>query len=129
QFRADGSDGVISDPAGDDRLEVGEIRTDVEGEAVGSDPAGRNPDSDRRELSVVDPDAGEALDAASLYSQIEKSEDQDLLEIAEIPVEVASLHWKLQDGVADQLARSVVGDIATAPDAVDLDPATGKLGW
>ena len=65
---AEGGDALVGNAAGDDQIEVAEVGAHVEREAVARDPAA-DPDADRRELLVADPDPGQARDPAGLDAE------------------------------------------------------------
>jgi hypothetical protein len=74
------------------------------------------------------PDAGASGDALRGDTEVGAGADEgffeeaDVLDGSEARVEAA----QIEDGVADELSGSVVGDVASAIDLVDLDAAAGQ---
>ena len=75
------------------------------------------------------PDAGERADAAGLHTEFGAEVDERLLHKAdEVDGADASAAWitqaaQVEDGIADELAGAVVGDVATTIDFVEGDAA------
>ena len=129
---------AVGDAAGDDPLEVAQVGGDVEREAVRGD-ALRDVDADGGDLLLRDaaagdgPDAGELADALREHAEVAAGADEDLFEQADevdraevralLAGEVAA---QIEDGVADELAGAVVGDVAAAVDLVELDAALAE---
>ena len=117
---------AVGDATGNDEVEVAEVGGDVEGEAVGSYPAA-DVDADGGEFFLWDiarrmnPDAGFAWDAIRGDAEIAGGADHGLFERADVPVDVAADGIEIEDGVADDLAGAVVGDIAAAVGFAELD--------
>ena len=110
--------------AGDDPREVGEVGRHVEGEAVGGDPA-REMDADRGDLLLPRPDADELLALPRLGGDavVGQGADQHLLEVADVAPDVPPVGAEVDDRIADELPRAVVGDLAAAIALGDLDAA------
>ena len=87
----------------------------------------RNPsgdaDANRRQLVAADPDAGESVDAPGVDAIVARGTNQHVFEVADVAVNVAAIRPEIHDGVPDDLAGSVVGDIAAASGLVHLDAA------
>ena len=125
--------GAVGDAAGDDPVEVAEVCGDVEGEAVRGDAAG-DVDADGREFFLGDaaardgPDAGATFDALRGDAEVVGGADEDVFKEADV-VDRAEMGAALagevaaevEDGIADELAGAVVGDVAAAVDLVDFD--------
>lgn len=141
-FFLEAGDGVVGDAAGDDEAEVGEVGGEVEGKSVRGDAAG-NVDADGgdfacgrvgRDLWVGEaaPDASQAGDAAGGDAMEGAEADEsffheaDKVDGAEAAAVGVGQGAEVEDGVADELAGAVVGDIATAVDFVDSDAAEGE---
>src|SRR5690349_22044272 len=115
-------DAAVRDPAWNDEAEVIEIGRGVECEAVAGDPP-RDPDADRREFLVSDPDAGQSVDARRLDAVVCRGSNQDFLEIANVAVHVLPVWLQIEDGIADDLSGTVIRDVAAAARLVNLDAA------
>ena len=131
-------DRAVGDAAGDDPVEVAEVGGDVEREAVRGDGL-RDMDADGGDLLFANaaagqgPDAGEFADALRGHAEVFAGEDEGLfhqadeVDGAEVRAAFAGqVAAEIEDGVADELAGAVVGDVAAAVDLVDLDAAAGK---
>jgi hypothetical protein len=102
--------------------------------------AARDVDADGADLlfsdfacnSAVGPDAGAALDPAGKDSVAGAEADQGFFHAADVVdwAEAASVGIgqaaQVEDGVADELAGAVVGDVAAAVDLVDADAFAGE---
>jgi hypothetical protein len=129
---------TVVDAAGDDPFEVAEVGGDVERESVGGDALG-DVDADGRDLLLADtasgdgPDAGELADALGHDAEVAAGADQSLFEETDV-VDGAKV-WaffagkiaaEIEDGVADELAGAVIGDVAAAIDLVHLHSTLGE---
>ena len=137
-FELQAGDLAVGDAAGDDPVEVAEIRRDVECEAVRGD-ALRDVDADGSDLFLKDaapgegPDTGALADALGHDAEVAAGADKNLFEQTNVvdrtevraflAGEVAA---EVDDGIADELARAVVGDVSTAIDFVEFDSALGE---
>jgi hypothetical protein len=116
---------AIGDAARDDQAEAVKIGCHVKRESMAGDPS-RNPDANRRELLTADPYAGESLDAVSRDPVVGSRPDKDFLEIADVLVNVAAIWFQVDNRVADNLSRTMVGNVAAAPGLMHLDAARSK---
>src|SRR5450759_2053366 len=112
----------ILDAAGDDPVECGKVRRDVEREAVlGRLAAHTDADGDNLALRPVtrrrEPDTRTALYAQGRQAVVGDGTDERLLQAAYVVDHVHPIR-KRHDGVADELSGAVPGDLA-AP--VDVD--------
>src|SRR5262245_38642089 len=83
-------DAPVSNPARHDQTERLEVGGHVQRKAVAGNPPS-DPDADRGELVRPDPDAGQAVDAAGLDTEIVRRSDEDLFEVAHVAVHVAPI--------------------------------------
>src|SRR5690242_17613901 len=83
-------DPAIRDAAGDDQREIVEVGIHVEREPVAGYPAG-DADADGRQLLATDPDAGQALHALGRNPVVARRANEDLFEIADVAMDVASI--------------------------------------
>ena len=113
-------DAFIGDAARHDHLEVPQVRLDVQGEAVAGHPA-RDAHADGGDLFVADPHAGKPLDAPARNPILGDRTDQHLFDVAHVAVHVTAIRLEVDDRVADQLARPVIGHVAAAPCLMDFD--------
>src|SRR5882757_3714807 len=117
---------AVGDAAGNDQVEVAEVGGDVEGEAVGGDPAA-DVDADGGEFFFGDaarrlhPDAGFAGDAVGGDAEIGGGADHGFFERADVPVNVAADGIEIKNWIADDLAGAVVGDVAAAVGFAEFD--------
>jgi hypothetical protein len=102
---------------GVDVVEVGEVHIDIQGEAVPGDPTAAG-HSDGDHLLALHPDSG--VSRIGLAKDVVASQDTgtDRLKAAHPSMEIMPLRWKLADGVAHDLARSMEGHI---PSTLDLE--------
>lgn len=141
--------GAVGDAAWIDQLEVAQVSCDVESEAVGCDAAGDvDPDGTDlasrrgqtlgrggRRVEGAAPDSSEARDAARAHAinaaesderffhfsnEIDGAESASIFEVAE--------GAQVEDGIADELARAMVRNIAAAIDRMDGDAALCEQG-
>src|SRR3954470_10912969 len=109
---------AVGDSTGHDQPESRQVGAHVQGEAMARHPA-RNPDPDCGELVFATrgtgPDAGQALDPSRGDAEGGDGTDQDVLEVADIAMDIAAIRLEIDDGVADELPRPVVGDVPAAP--------------
>jgi hypothetical protein len=98
---------------------------DVDGEAVHRNPF---PDShaDGGELTISHPDASEPGAATGLDSEVVAGVDQGIFEFPQVFVEILTAWAEVEDGVADELARAMVGGL---PAAVSFVKSVWKGGW
>ena len=82
----------------------------------------RDLDPDGSDLSVAQPDARIALQPSGKDFKIGQHVDQAPLEVAQVPADVG-LRSEIEDRIADQLARAVIGDITAAVDVEAGDTA------
>ena len=70
---------------------------------------------------LSDPDAVAIGNARGGDFEISCRADHDFLELLDVPADVAAMLGKIKDGVADDLAGAVIGDVATAVGFVEGD--------
>ena len=137
-FEFERGDAAVGYAAGNDPGEVTEVGGDVEREAVGGD-ALCNMDADGGDLlflhgaAGVGPDAGAFADALGGHAEVLAGEDEGLLQEADevdgtemraaFAGEIAA---EVEDGITDELAGAVIGDVTAAVDLVDLDAFAGE---
>ena len=130
-------DGAVCDAAGDDQAKIAQIGGDVPGKSVGGDGL-RDVDADGCDFFLGDAAAGEcpysglAGDALGQHAILGAGADQgffqpaDIFDGAEVGTFLAGkFSAQIEDWIADDLARTVIGDVAAAIDFVDLDAAAG----
>ena len=74
-------------------------------------PAG-NPDADGGKLALPDPHTGQARYAFRLDLVVSRDADQNVLEIANVAVHVATVGLEIEDWVAHELAGPVISHLA-----------------
>jgi len=122
----EGSGFAVGYAAGNDEVEVAEVGGNVVGEAVGGDPAA-DVYADGGEFFFgniarrLDPNAGFAGDAVGGDAEIGGGPDHGLFEGADVPVNVAADGIEIENGVADDLAGAVIGDVAATVGFAELD--------
>src|SRR5690606_1439537 len=77
-------------------------------------------------LASAGPYSREAGAAFALEPVSRAGDYERLLHLSQIPVQVLAMLLQVHDGVADQLAGPVEGDVAAALDFVQLDSSCGK---
>lgn len=104
-----------------------EVGGDVDGEAVHRDPLA-DADAHRGEFGggVVgtNPDAGRGGVSLGVDAKVSGGLDDGLFEKAHVGVEAEVQAIEVEDGIADELARAVVGDIAAAVGFFEGDAVT-----
>src|SRR5262245_39638159 len=94
----------VGDAARNDEAEVIELSCDIERESVAGDPA-RNPDADRCEFLIPDPDACQPVHALRGQAVVRRSPNEDLFQVPDIAMDIASIRTKVDDRIADDLPR------------------------
>lgn len=124
EFLRHRGDGLGGEAAGDDELKVGEIRVDVEGEAVRRYGAG-NVDADGGDLCRFcrgGPDTSELGDTRGGDAEVGAGTDEGFFHFAnelDRAEGFALAFWggegaEIEDRVADELAGTMEGDVAAA---------------
>ncbi len=101
-------------------MKVFQIRIQVESETVRGDPAA-DVNADGSQLRAARPDAGAAFHAPGCDAEIGKRVDQNLFNRAHVEMHVALPIMKIQNGITDDLAGSMISDIASAIGFVEPD--------
>src|SRR6266581_1770061 len=110
------------DSAGNDPLELGEVRRDVQREPMPRDPLLHvDPDAGDLPAPPPGPHAGVTRVPLGGYAEVGERVDQCLLQGAEIPVEIRLVAGQVDDGVADELSGPVEGNVTAALDLEHLD--------
>lgn len=134
-FVVEAGDGPPSEAAGDDEGEVRQVGGDVQGEAVEGDPLA-HADAHGGDLcgarvdalgmvgvvearaaggvEWIDPDAGGGGIAACVDAEVEAGFDDGAFEESDVVVDAQPEAFEVEDGIGDELARAVVGDVAAA---------------
>ena len=97
---------------------------DVDGEAVHADPFS-NAHADGGEFAVFHPHAGQSVAAAGGHAECGAGADEGVFEAAEMGVQITSARVEIEDRIADQLARAVIGRLAAA---VGFEHGVGERG-
>ena len=106
-------------------LEIAQVGGDVQRETVRSNPsADMHPDG--ADLAFTHPDARQLWNAAGLDAEIRQRIDHGLLDGAHIGAHVALPLAQIQDGIADDLPRSVISDVAAAVGGMEGDAGAGQ---
>ena len=138
-FKVETGNLPAGDATWDDPLEVAEVGRHVKGEAMRGD-ATRDMNADRGDLlfryraACESPDASATADPLCEHAELTTGADEDFLEEAHkvdrakvrasLAGEIAA---QIENWVADQLARTVIGHVPTPVDLVDLDTSTGQV--
>ena len=93
--------------------EMVEIGGEVEGEAVHGHPA-LYVDAYGGDLVPGDPDTGFSVTPGPCNAKTCEGTDQDLFQLPKMLSQVCAVSGEVHDGVADDLARAVVGDVSAA---------------
>src|SRR5207302_10843740 len=100
-------------PARRDEPEMIEIRAHVERETVRGHPS-RDADADCGDLVVANPDAALAVGAFGGDAEFGDGADQHLFKLGDVLPHVTIAFAEVNDRIADELAGTVIGDIAAA---------------
>src|ERR1051326_2406632 len=112
-FFFDRSHGDVRNAAGNDLIEGREIAPNLERESVHRDPMA-NTDTDRRDLAILHPDASQTTTRRRRYANPGQRLDEQIFEPAQISMQILAAVSQIDDWIADQLARAVVGCLAAA---------------
>ena len=77
---------------------------------------------------ALGPDAGEALNPFGRDAKRSGHPDQNLFEIADVLVHVAPVRAEIEDGIADELTGTVVGDVSATTGLEDLHARFLQVG-
>src|SRR5439155_22855056 len=83
--------------------------------------------ADRWELGRPEPHSRQAGPALGTDADIRERQDQHPLQIAQVAVGVTARRFQLDDGISDELARTMVGDVSPAPGLADGVPLPFEL--
>lgn len=112
------------DPTGGDGEEGRKaFSSHVQGKAVHSDPLAHSY-ADACNFAILHPYAGEARAPSSGHSVVGEGGDERFLQGAEVGMEILAVVSQVENGVAHQLARAVVGGLTAA---VDLNDGMRKV--
>jgi hypothetical protein len=106
-----------------------QVRIDVQREAVGRDPTGRNPHTDGCDLPLGNPDPREALLPPGGDVEPLQGADQGLFEVPEILVQVFPVRAEIENRIPNELAGAVVGNVSSPADVEHLDAFGFQLRW
>jgi hypothetical protein len=96
---------------------------DVQGEPVGGDPSGEV-NADGGDFFVADPHRRKALRQRRPFradSEVSQGPQEHLFEVAHVPPDVASVRVEVQNGIADQLSRTVKRHLPAPVGLEELD--------
>ena len=82
--------------------------------------------TDRGELPVFHPNAGESVAAASIHAEAGAGADERVFEFTEVLVEVFATRGEIENRIADELTGAVIGRLAAA---VCLVNGVGECCW
>src|SRR5262245_40224258 len=102
-----------------------EIRADVERESMARDPT-RNANPDCTDLLGADPRPRQHRDAPRRASVVATRPNHHFLEVAHVLVDITSIWPEVEDGITDELTRTVIRDVSSTTGLVDRDPELGK---
>ena len=138
-FELKRSDGAVRNAAGNDEREIAKIGADVEREAMRADVLG-DVDANGRNLlfcnaaSGKSPDSRALADALRRNAEIFAGEDQsffdetDEIDGAKVRTALAGkIAAEIEDGIADELAGAVIGDVSAALGLVNFNVFVGEL--
>ena len=115
-----GGHGGVSDAAMVYEGEVVKVGGEVEGEAVHGCPA-FHVNSYGGDLVPGDPDAGFPVSPGPGDAKACKSRNQDFFQLPEVLPQVCAVSGEIHDGVADYLARAMVGNVPPSVGVDELD--------
>src|SRR5580698_4324451 len=99
----------------------------IQRKTMRGDPAA-DVNSDCGHFLAIHPHAGAAWDAAGDNLEFRERINDDLFDSANIRAYIALPFSQIQDGIADNLAGTVIGDVAAAVGGVILDPRATQRG-
>ena len=123
----DGGHGGIGDAAVVYEGEVVEVRGEVEGQAVHGYPA-LHVDANGGDFILGNPDTGLSVSPGPGNAKACECADQDFFQLPEMLSQVCAVPSEVQNGVPDDLARPVVGDVSAAVGVDEPDASFGEVG-
>ena len=102
-----------------------EITIHIQSQAVLRDPP-TAANTDRGHLAITQPNARHALHPLAMKVQVRQHIDHHLLQLAQVPMQVALTSSQIKHGISHQLTRHVMGHFATAIDAMQ---GRRRSGW
>jgi len=103
----------VGDAARYDEAEIVQVSRHIEREAMTGDPAG-NSHANRSQLLDTNPYSGQACNAGRLDTAVSRDSDQHLFEIANVPMNVATVGLETDDRIPHNLTWTVIGDVTAA---------------
>ena len=82
--------------------------------------------ADSPNFGLADPDSRAFRNAAGLDTEIRQRIDERLFDRAHVRAHIALPVAQVQDGIADDLSRSVIGDVAAAVGGMEGDAGAGQ---
>jgi hypothetical protein len=116
----------LGQAAGNDVLEIAQVGGDVQRETVRGDPSA-DVHADGADFAPAHPNAGQLGNAAGLDAEIGQRIDDGLLDGPDVSAHVALPFAQVQDGIADELAGAVIGDVAAAVGGMKAMPARSRI--
>ena len=113
---------AAGDSTRNDEIEIFKVGGDVERKSVACDPS-RNTDTDGAQLVGAHPRARESFHASGAHAEVAGGANHHILQVAYIFVHVAAIGPQIENGITDELAGTVIRDVAAAPRFMDLDAA------
>src|SRR5579862_43490 len=106
------------DAAGSYLLERRQASPDIQGEPVHAYPMA-HADADGGDLPLPHPDAGKVFAPRRADAVFLQGEDENLFQQAEVTVQILPVSTQVEDRVADELSRPVIGRLPSAIDPHD----------
>ena len=78
--------------------------------------------ADRRQLPIPDPGTGQPRLPPHFEPKLAEDADEHFLEVAQVAVQITAVGLQVENRVADELTRPVIGNVATAARLEEFDP-------
>ena len=121
EFCVHGCNSLTAYSTGNDMIEKSQVGIDIQGKAVHRDPSRssypKGTDLSGKRSAYIQPDTSFTLASGSNDAVFGQCSDNDLFQTPHIPADVRFVSLQVENGIAHDLPRSVIGGLASAVDS------------